>query len=189
MNRILAGVALLAISAAIPFLPAPEPVLAADCSHATHDVYNIPSGPLNVRSGPGTGYSIKDVEYSDYDVVRYDNGPILTNNGYNWVQVYYYKPSGGSYNGAYVGWVAYNYVAYATQARNTTGASQPVFTDAGLSSIARWAPNDAVAGNGCSGYEKANDGNVNAWRTDFYYNLPYVDNGYVNGFIWNARTG
>lgn len=72
---------------------------------AIGDTVAVDSLTLNVRSGPGTGYTITDVfSYGDQAVVI--DGPVGAD-GYTWYEVSY----GG---GAYSGWVAGDYLVYAS---------------------------------------------------------------------------
>lgn len=71
---------------------------------AVGDIVAVNSGPLNVRSGPGTGYAVVDsLATGDQGVVL--DGPVNAD-GYTWYEVNY------SYGG-YSGWVAGEFLSYA----------------------------------------------------------------------------
>jgi uncharacterized protein YraI len=72
-------------------------------SFAIGDTVSVTSATLNIRSGPGIGYSVIDYfAYGDQSVIV--DGPVGAD-GYTWYEVTY----GG---GAYSGWVAGDYLAY-----------------------------------------------------------------------------
>jgi uncharacterized protein YraI len=71
---------------------------------AVGDIVAVDSGPLNVRSGPGTGYAVIDTLTAGNQGVVLD-GPVSAD-GYTWYQLNY------SFGG-YVGWVAGEYLSYA----------------------------------------------------------------------------
>ncbi len=67
------------------------------------DTVYVTSDTLNVRSGPGTGYSIIDtISYGTNGLII--DGPIYAN-GYTWYEIEYV-------GGTYVGWVAGEYLGY-----------------------------------------------------------------------------
>jgi len=71
---------------------------------AIGDMVSVSSGPLNVRSGPGTGYSIIDSMATGQNGLIVD-GPVSAN-GYTWYKLDYV-------GGAVDGWVAGEYLDYA----------------------------------------------------------------------------
>lgn len=81
---------------------------------AIGDVVYVTSSTLNVRSGPGTGYTIDDVLYSGDQGVIVD-GPVYAD-GYTWYQINY-----GA--GAWYGWVAGEYLGYVSSGGISVGDS------------------------------------------------------------------
>jgi uncharacterized protein YraI len=71
---------------------------------AVGDLVAVDSGPLNVRSGPGTGYAVID-KLSTGDQGEVLDGPVSAD-GYTWYQINY------SFGG-YTGWVAGEFLSYA----------------------------------------------------------------------------
>lgn len=154
----------------------------ASCS--VHTVYNVEASPsLNVRSGPGTGYPVIASQGYAYDEIRYEAGNVSAD-GYQWMRAYYYQSGAGSYNGSYLGWVAWNYLT--TNVFAYTGYSRPIYSDYNLSSISRNATAGSVAGNDCGGSLDSHTNNINAWVVYYTYDVPYVS-GYINGYNWDGR--
>jgi len=91
---------------------------------AIGDTVSVTGATLNVRSGPGTGYSITDVfAYGDQALII--DGPV-SSDGYTWYEVTY----GGGY---YTGWVAGDYLAYVSGSGFYIG--QSVYVTAGTLNV------------------------------------------------------
>jgi uncharacterized protein YgiM (DUF1202 family) len=87
---------------------------------AIGDLVVVDSGPLNVRSGPGTGYAVID-SLSTGDQGEVIDGPVNAD-GYTWYEVNY------SYGG-YSGWVAGEFLSYAGGGGIGIGDNVTVTTD------------------------------------------------------------
>ncbi len=87
---------------------------------AIGDILMVTSDTLNVRSGPGTGYSVIDMLTYGNQVVVLD-GPYVAD-GYTWYEVSY------SFGG-YTGWVAGEYLAYVSSGGIYIGATVYVTSD------------------------------------------------------------
>jgi uncharacterized protein YraI len=98
--------------------------LVATSGFAIGDIVAVDSISLNVRSGPGTGYSIVDTLYAGDQGVVVD-GPVSAN-GYTWYQVNY------SFGG-YTGWVAGEYLVYVSSGGFAIG--QTVYVTAGTLNV------------------------------------------------------
>ena len=116
----------------------------------------------HLRSGPGTGYPVIASQGYAYDEIRYEAGNVFAD-GYQWMRAYYYQSGAGSYNGSYLGWVAWDYLTANVFAY--TGYSRPIYSDYGLTSIIRNATAGSVAGNNCGGSLDSHSNNINAWST------------------------
>lgn len=87
---------------------------------AVGDIVVVDSASLNVRSGPGTGYTVIDTLSSGDQGVVLD-GPVSAD-GYTWYQINY------SYGG-YSGWVAGEYLSYAGGSGFAIGENVTVATN------------------------------------------------------------
>ena len=88
------------------------------------DTVSVVADALNVRSGPGTGYTVVDLlTYGDQGIVI--DGPYSAN-GYFWYELSYA-------GGAYSGWVAGDYLAYVAGGEFTIGDS--VYVTAGTLNV------------------------------------------------------
>jgi len=84
------------------------------------DTVYVTSDSLNVRSGPGTGYSVIDmITYGTNGLII--DGPV-TANGYVWYEMEYV-------GGAYAGWVASDYLALVTTGSFAIGDTVYVTSD------------------------------------------------------------
>jgi uncharacterized protein YgiM (DUF1202 family) len=87
---------------------------------AIGDILMVTSDTLNVRSGPGTGYSVIDMLTYGNQVVVLD-GPVSAD-GYTWYEVSY------SFGG-FTGWVAGEYLAYVSSGGISIGDTVYVNSD------------------------------------------------------------
>ncbi len=159
---------------------------AASASCTIRDVRNV-GATTNVRTGPGTAYPVIDQVFTGYDNIRYSVGNTYAN-GYQWYQNFYYKAGAGTYSSTYVGWQVWTYSSYPDYVINGTGSNQVVWNDTSMTSFNRNAGSGAIASTNCPGQYVASSENVNALRADYYNDMPYATNVFINAYIWDARN-
>lgn len=171
---------------------------------AIGDIVSVNSVTLNVRSGPGTGYSVTDVfAYGDQALII--DGPSSAD-GYTWYEVTY----GGGY---YSGWVAGDYLSYVSSGGGDFGIGDTVYVNSdtlnvrsgagtGYSVIDVLSYGDQATildgpytANGYAWYQISYGSGYTGWVAGDY--LSYYSSGgfyigqsvYVTGATLNVRSG
>ena len=154
------------------------------------------STALNIRSGPGTSYSIIAQVNPGSDLVSYYTGsdPGTDANGYNWHKEYYPSASIGKYSSSAIGWAAwyttqspltwYYYYTNSVNVISSTGIYEYQYTD-----LTSPYPMHYNYGQSIGGYDQPDslkyENNPNAWRIyrlDGSYGLGYGDGWKLNAY-------